>query len=78
MPGGGGSMTDGERVNAIAAAIAAHYPQWPPLGDHARDAIRASVEAAPPLTEEQRRRIGRLLRASTNWEAPQDERGQAV
>lgn len=64
-----------ERMAAIAAVLARHRPDWPPLGAAAQEAIRASVDSAPPMTDKQRRIIGRLLRGSKNWNI---ERGDAA
>lgn len=60
-------------MDAIAAALARHRPDWPGLTEEAKEAIRASVEAAPPMTDRQRRRIGRLLRGTN----PPAKRGRA-
>ena len=54
-------------VDEVDAALQERRPGRRPLTDGDREAIAASVAAAPPMTEQQCRRIGRLLRGSKNW-----------
>jgi hypothetical protein len=55
-------------MDALAAAFERRYPQLPPFTESVKSGIRAVVDSAPPMSERQRRRIGRWLGASPYWD----------
>lgn len=51
-----------DRVDEIADAIAARYPDHPPMNDSLRNAVRNYIAALEgrPITEEKAKRLTRL------------------
>lgn len=50
-----------KRMRAIDEALGRLYPDWPTLPDEVLDGLAASADAAPEMTDRQRRRLGRIL-----------------
>lgn len=63
-------MNADQRVEVVAAELARRFPAWPPLPEVDKRAIAASVAAAPPMSDRQARRVGRLLFARRREEVP--------
>lgn len=59
-----GGVAAGGRLDGIDQALCGLYPEWTPLTDAAKAAIRASVAAAPEPSEAQRIKLARLLRGA--------------
>ena len=62
-------MSPDDLMDQVDAALQDLYPTLPPLSAAAKERIAASVDACPPMSSAQARRIGRLLRGSPNWYA---------
>ncbi|HYJ33789.1 MAG TPA: hypothetical protein VE326_11270 [Candidatus Binatia bacterium] len=56
-----------DRIDLICAALDAQNPNTPPMRESTKQAIRALVDSAPPMTNEQVLRVGRILRGSRYW-----------
>jgi len=54
-------MTDEERIARFRTAFARTFPGKQPPTDAVLRDVFASVDAAPPMTDTQRRRIGHLF-----------------
>lgn len=54
-------------VDEVDAALLELEPGGTPLSEAAKTMIHESVNAAPPMTERQCMRIGRLLRGCGGW-----------
>lgn len=54
-------------IDAIDAELCRINPGRTPLSESAKDAIVSSVMEAPPLSDEQVRRLSRLLGGPTAW-----------
>ncbi len=51
-----------DEIERVSASFDAAYPDLPPLSAASKAAIKASIEAAPPMSDAQCRKVGRVLR----------------